>query len=101
MQTRDNAEKVVFNVPRFGNQVIREIQYRDTRQKSRQKSIKKQNQRADGGRFQGAGGSRCPGTQNKSHKQEAEGQTDPEGAGKKQKSNKGCLQQSLNNLAYR
>ena len=36
-----------------------------------------------------------------SHKQEAEGQTDPEGAGKNQNSNKGCLQQSLDDLAYR
>ena len=101
MQTRDNAENVVFNVPRFSNQVIREMQYRDTGQTGSRKTIKSQNQRADVRRYQGAGGSRRRGTQNKSHQQEAEGQTDPEGAGKKLKSNNGCLQRSLNNLAYR
>ena len=101
MQTRDNAENVVFNVPRFSNHVIREMQFRDTGQMGSPKTIKSQNQRADVRRYQGAGGSRHRGTQNKSHQQEAEWQADPEGAGKKQKSNKGCLQQSLKNLAYR
>ena len=55
MQTRDNAENVVFNVPRFSDQVIREMQYRDTGQTGSRKTIKSQHQRADVCRYQGAG----------------------------------------------
>ena len=77
------------------------MQYRDTGRTGSRETIKSQNQRAGVRRYQGAGGSRLHGTQNKSNQQETEGQTDLEGAGNKQKSSKGCLQQYFNNLAYR
>ena len=90
MQTRENAENVVFNVPEFSSQVIRDTRCRDRKQKSK-KPIKSQNQKPDVQRYQGAGRNRRHGTHIKSHKQKADGQTNPEGQAKIENQTKGVF----------
>ena len=40
MQTRENTENVVFNVAEFSSQVMRDMGYRDRRQKTSRKTIR-------------------------------------------------------------
>ena len=66
MQTRDNAENVVFI--QFVSQTVRDPQYKNRRQKNGQKTSEGQNQKAEGQRYQGAGRNRGRNKQRKGHK---------------------------------
>ena len=81
MQTRDNAEKVVFIQADFVSQAVRDLQYVNRRQKNGQKTSKGQNQKADGQKYQQAGRNRGRNKQSKSHKSKSRKTNTSEGAG--------------------
>ena len=70
MQTRENAENVVFIEQEFGSQVIRDSKDKINRQKNGQKASRSQNQNSEWQRYQGTGRDRNRNKQIKSHKPE-------------------------------
>ena len=90
MQTRDQAENVVFNQAEVGSQVDRDSRYKNNRQKNGPKTSKSQNQKADVQKYKGAGRNSSRSDQSESQNQKANMQKKTEGTGKLENQTKGC-----------
>ena len=68
MQTRENAENVVFIQARVNSQVTRDVQFQYDRQESGQKTSNSQNQKGDEQKYKRADRNHSRGTRSRSHK---------------------------------